>query len=311
MLRSLICSIVLTCAAGAAILPQSFAGFQRSGAPSQPGMDPADKPLWDEYGLVEAERAAYVSGGSEVIITAWRLKDPTGAYGVRHWLGANAVVTHDNYVLRVEGQRPDKETMAQLWSQLPNRVSTAAPPLPAFLPARNRVQGSERYLLGSNALNRFAPEVPAELAALDRGGEGAAATYRLRGQPIQLTLISYPTPQMAQAFARKFAERSGLAFERKGPLIAVVPVTGAPPAAVQDLLKSVEYNPKLTWNEYVSKDTPQDAAKMILAIFALAGILIVLSLVLGLFFGGSRVMAEKIGWKTTDEALTSLHLGNK
>jgi hypothetical protein len=76
-------------------------------------------------------------------------------------------------------------------------------------------------------------------------------------------------------------------------------------------MEQISYTPNFTWNEHVPKDTPQDAARMILAIVVLAGCLIVSSLVLGLMFGGSKVLARRLGWAGSDEGFTSLHLEGK
>jgi hypothetical protein len=179
-----------------------------------------------------------------------------------------------------------------------------------YLPQRGRVANSERYLLGNSSLAKFEPRIPAELAALDRGAEAQLARYRSGGSEFQLTVISYPTPQMAIAFARKFGELDGVAARRTGPLITVIP-EGVSVAAANRLLQEINYSPNFTWNEYVPKNTPQDAAKMILAIVALAGALIVLSVVLGLMFGGSKLLAKRLGWASTDETFTSLHLERK
>ena len=312
MLRCLIALSLLAGSTWSSVLPEAFGSYKRTGAASAVAVDPADKSLWAEYGLQEAESASYANeGGQTIQVTAWRFQDPTGAYGVRQWLSATGVQAQDNYVIRVEGGRLPQDSFGQLAAKLPNRVSTSPPPLLGQLPAKNRVAGSERYVLGAAGLSRFAPAVPAELAGLDRGAEAVVATYRVGGNQVPVTLISYPTPQMAIAFAKQFQGRTGVAFQRLGPLIAVAPVNGNVPPRLQELLGKVQYQPKMTWNEYVSKDTPQDAARMILAIITLAGVLIASSLFLGLFFGGSKVLANKLGFKTTDDSFTSLGLGNK
>jgi hypothetical protein len=91
-------------------------------------------------------------------------------------------------------------------------------------------------------------------------------------------------------------------------LIAVVPDGRGNPLA-KKLLAGIEYRPNIMWNEYVPKHTTQDAANMILAISMLAAGLIVSSLVLGLFFGGGKILAKRFGFKGADDELTSLHIG--
>jgi hypothetical protein len=50
---------------------------------------------------------------------------------------------------------------------------------------------------------------------------------------------------------------------------------------------------------------------MILAIALLAAFLIATSVVLGLMFGGSKLLARRLGWAASEDAFTSLHLEGK
>jgi hypothetical protein len=322
MLWRLSCFVAAFALSGtAALLPESFAGYSR-GEVAQ--IKPADYQVWNEYGLTGAERAEYSGPSGQVSITVYRLKDPTGAFAAFQWqrpgnaesgtvaasLPDGSLVAHANYLVRVEGGKLNPRDAQDLYKKLPDQVSTSLPPLYSYLPVRGRVPNSERYLLGSASLAAFEPRIPADLAALDRGAEAQLARYRSGGSEFQVTIISYPTPQMASAFARKFEALPGVAIRRTGPLLTVVP-EGASVAAVGKLIEQINYSPNLTWSEHVPKDTPQDAARMILAIIALAGGLIVSALVLGLLFGGSRVLARRLGWASSDERFTALHLEGK
>jgi hypothetical protein len=322
MLRCLIPTLVAAAVSTqAALLPPKFGSYTRVTETAQ--IKPADPEIWSEYGLTAAERAEYSGPAGTVAVTAYRLQDPTGAFGAFQWqrpasaqsgdtaasIPGGSLVLHANYLIHTEGRIGPIEA-AELYKQLPDVVRTSLPPLYAYLPKRGRVPNSERYVLGNAALARFEPRIPAELAGLDRGAEAQLARYRSGGSEVQMTIISYPTPQMAIAFARKFEGVPGAAIRRSGPLLTVIP-EGTTNGGVEKLLSEVNYNPKLTWNEFVPKDTPQDAAKMILAIVALAGGLIVLSLVLGLTFGGSKFLARKLGWARADDGFTSLHLEGK
>src|SRR5260370_7134552 len=66
--------------ASAAILPDQIGSAHRLSA--QPAaIDPADRPLWDEFGLQESEQADY----GAFTVTAWRFRDSTGAFAPRQW----------------------------------------------------------------------------------------------------------------------------------------------------------------------------------------------------------------------------------
>ena len=305
----------------AALLPESFAQYKRGAVSPVSTEDPA---VWSEYGLESAERAEYTKAGQTFSVTAYRLKDPTGAFAAFQWqrpAGAASAITsaslpngalaaHENYLVRVEGAKPHPDALAALFKALPDTVRTSLPSLYGYLPKRGRVANSERFLVGNNSLERFEPRIPAYLAAFDRGAEAQSARYRSRGEEYQLTVFSYPTPQMAIERARAFASLAGAAVKRSGPMLAVIPDAAGKSGAAR-LLEEITYSPNFTWNEYVPKDTPQDAAKMILAIVSLAGVLIVLSAVLGLFFGGSKMLAKKFGMAHADDGFTSLHLDSK
>jgi hypothetical protein len=107
-----------------------------------------------------------------------------------------------------------------------------------------------------------------------------------------------------------FEQVPGATVRRTGPLVAIM--VGAPSAAAATgVLERVQYQAEFSWTEHVPRDTPQDAAKMILAILTLAGILIVASVVLGLFFGGFRTLFTRLGIAVADDRITALDLSQK
>lgn len=321
MLRRLIPLFALSCCLRADFLPESFGPYRRGPVTAVPPGDPA---VWREYGLAGAETAEYTGDPGTFTATVWRLADPTGAFAAFQWqrpanaqsaqtsasIPGGSLILHKNYLVRIEGRQPHPATLSELYKRLPNQVSTSLPPLYGELPKRGRVANSERYLLGPEGLARFEPRIPASLAAFERGAEAQLADYRVDGKVVRVAIFSYPTPQMAIERARAFEALTGAFIARSGPLLTVVPeATGL--AGVPKLLKDVAYRPNLTWSEHVPKDTPQDAAKMVLAIVTLAGVLIVMSAAMGILFGGSKILAGKFGFKAAREDFTSLHLEGK
>lgn len=280
MLRSLVFLITLSAALQAAVLPEQFGSLKRSGAVETAA--PNDPQLWDEFGFDSGETAVYAGPNGPVNVSLWKFKDTTGAFAAHQALGSG--VQHRNYVVLFANGTAGTEDVKQLTSKLPRTETEALPPLFAYLPKRGRMGTSERYVLGPVSLSRFEPRISPQTAGFDRGAEAQTAKYRAGGKEIQLTIFAYPTPQIAIERFRQFEQVPNAASRRSGTLIAVVP-DGKEIPAVGRLLEEVNYNPKLTWNEYVPKATPQDAAKMILAISVLAAGLIVASLILGLFSG--------------------------
>ncbi len=280
-----------------------------AGQTAAPGAPPRSPELWTEFGYQATETVTWNGPNGPVNVTAWRFADPTGAYAaLQAEADRKSVLLSGNYLLSFEGTPPPVDAIGSLTAKLPNRTTSAMPPIVQYLPEKGRVAGSERYALGPAGLAQFEPRVPRELASFERGAESLTARFRHGGSELQMTVFQYPTPQIAIERFRHFEKLGGAAVKRSGTLIAVVPEARENPAAAR-LLAQVEYRPNLTWNEYVPKHTTQDAAKMILAISVLAAGLIVASLVLGLFFGGGKILAKKLGFKVAEEDFTSLHIG--
>jgi len=122
-------SAALLCLPGvihAAMWPDTIGAFKRvSAAPIQL----SDRPIWDEYGLREAEGARYENGSATFTAAGYRLQDPTGAMAAFQWqrpakstastlapLAAetsdSATLLHGNYVLSFDGRKPEP---AELW----------------------------------------------------------------------------------------------------------------------------------------------------------------------------------------------------
>lgn len=298
--RRLCLVLCLTAGLQAAILPEQFGSYKRV---SSGPINVDDRPVWDEYGLKTAERADYDAGNGKVSVSLWKLGDTTGALAASQWLQPG-VTQYGSYVLRLEGQL-GPEDLKQLESKLPKVDRTANPNLPGFLPARERVKDSERYVLGPASLAKFEPRVGADLAAFHKGAEGQIARYKTNTGEAQLLLLSYPTPQIAGERFREFEKRQDLRTRRYGPMVAVV-FDGAPDAA-DKILAGISYRPSITWSERVPKQ--ENVGEMILAICILAGALMLASLVLGVMFGGLRqLFGSRFGVQSIDDNFTSLHL---
>jgi hypothetical protein len=148
----------------------------------------------------------------------------------------------------------------------------------------------------AKVLNR----IPAPAIQFEMGAEASLATYQLGSNTVQLLLVSYPTPQLA---SKKFGEFQSLPAltnnvsgrtvfaERKSSLIAFV--MDAPSlATTETLLNRIGYQPDITWNEYVPPPG-QNAGSLLLAVFSLAGFVLLIALFSGLAFGGIRLIAKR------------------
>jgi hypothetical protein len=280
-----------------------------------------DRPLWEEYGLLEAEQAEYTAGARRVTISAFHMKDPTGAYAAFEWsrpagarpskLSEAAVETGDgvlfvfsNYLLRFEGWKLAKlEDVGLFLHRLPGLDQS---PLPTrYLPARGLVAGSERYVLGPAGLERFSPGVTPAVAAFSMGAEGQIGQYDTAAGRTRLAVFSYPTPQIARQRLDAFMKVPGVMARRAGPLVAVL-VAPTDPNQAEKLLAQVKFNAVITENERMP--TRRDnVGDLLLNIFILVGIILVIILPAGLLVG----ILRRLGWGTSGDPMTLLHLEDR
>ena len=295
MLRSLILAILSVSAACAAIWPAQLGTYHRSSAKELPVTT-------DENGLEASEAADY--GAFQV--SAFRYKDSTGAYAASLESPATLV---GNYLIRCSGKCP--KNLAALAEALPRISHAPLPVTPGYLPVKNQVPQSQRYILGPVGLSQTAPQLLESAVAFQFGTEGTIARYRVGKNEATLAIFSYPTPGIARQQLSAFQAIPGAVAKRTGPMIAIV--LGLPDsAAAGNLLNQISYEASITVNDPLPLVlTPQSTAQMLLAIISLAGIVLGFCLVSGLAFGGLRVLARKFGYSDAGIAMTTLHLSDK
>jgi hypothetical protein len=306
-------------------LPQSFAGWTKSG-PAQPTADPskadaAYPAVLKEYGFADAETVTYSrADGRKLTVKAARFNDATGAYGAFTFYRQPAMRTErigtkaasanqrilffrDNILVDANFDRLTEMSAAELREfagMLPAAKGSAAnlPSLPEYLPKNDAVENSAKYILGPQALLAQKGPLSPEQVDFSHEPEILIQDYASKSGPLTLTLIQYPTPQIAGERLRALqgAERSGsnsLIARRSGPLVDVV--TGAIGSSeAQALLNSVNYEAEVTWNEATSVSKRDNIGNLILGIFALIGIILLISLIFGIFFGGVRVLMKRL-----------------
>jgi len=303
MLRRGVIVFCLTLPLSAAIWQEVPGGHHlKLVTPLQPVGNPL---LWKEFGLKAAEEADLGS----FRITAYDMQDVTGAVAAQEWLAANDPNATEvgNFVLTCAGKCP--KVLDNYLRFLPATRGGAAPTLPSYLPQQQRIAGTERYILGPVSLAEFAPALPQNLVGFQFSPEADLARYQFRAGEATLSVISYPTPQIARQQADGFRKVNGSFVKRSGPLVAIV--TGiADKNAAWDLLNQVNYEVQVTMNEAAKHNQAKSIANMVLSIFALAGILIGFCLVSGLLFAGGRVTLQRFGLISAHEAMTVLHLSD-
>jgi hypothetical protein len=301
MLRFLILPVLFIASASAAIWPEHLGKYERKSV----------KPViltdltFNENGLDEVEEASY--GHFEIL--ADRYKDSTGAYAASLEMKQSPLQV-GNYLFTCTGNCP--KDLASLVAELPKMSRAALPTLRNYLPAKNIVTRSERYVLGPAGLAAAAPQIPAAAVNFDFAPEGDIARYRTPSGEATLAVFSYPNMQMARQQAAVLGKLPGAAVKRTGPLVALVIAPGGPAAASQ-LLSQIEYKAAVSSDDQQLPliIRPQTAAQMVLGILALAGIVLGFCLISGVAYGAFRVVSRRFGYSDATAAFTSLHLGDK
>jgi len=318
----------------APLLPHAFAGWtQVSSATAAPA--PAITAILAEDGLAQSESAAYASGANRLTVQAWRFHDATGAYGAFTFLrppGARAEeigrggALSGNHFLVWKGatlldatfahpSAADKSTLTALAATLPQLFGADAipPSLPHFLPSGQLDPSSVRYAIGPAAFAQSGSSVPIADVDFPQDAEVVTARYGPPAAQSTLTLILYPTPQIAATHLAAIAKSSSLQAKRSGPLVAVLSGHLAPQDA-KKILDAVRFNDLVTINRpqgYVSEAAK--LAALLLGIAALTAILIGASLVVALLLGGGRALVRRLQGKpasaVSEEEFISLNLG--
>jgi hypothetical protein len=332
-----------TTPAPAAFLPASFSGWTQSTNRVSANPADADAPNADvlkEYGFTSFQSATYSRDSDTLTIRAIRFQDASGAYGAFTFYrrpGTQSIAVgksgafdgQSHIIFWNHGTLIDAvfshltamsaSDLRDLATQIPALDGPAAllPTLPSYLPAADLNASTIRYALGPLAYQRAGGVLPDPLIDFARGAEAVTAQYNMKEGTGALTVINYPTPQIAadrdraidayfkagasaqppfpQALADSAA--ASLTVRRTGPIVVVT--TGNLTAKTSAALAGkVRYDADVTWNNpkgYVSEDTK--TARLILGIFSLIAILLSVTVIMGLFFGGARAVIRKMRGK--------------
>jgi len=317
-------SSMLAFAKEPSVLPPSFNGWQLDKASVKTGSDPAsadgaDADVLKEYGFNDFESGNYLRNGRKMLIKIARFNDASGAFGAFTYyvqpqmqdetIGDRAASNNKRILfsrsnLLVDAaldqvtamSAADLRALADGLPKAKGNISTL-PSLPDNLPKQSYIPHSVRYIEGPIALERLGVPIPASLVNFSMGPEVAFARYRSSNGEAYMTLVGYPTPQIAAERLKAF-QSAGLAggpfyFKRSGPF--VVAVNGNVPASeAQSLLASVNYDADVTWNQPTKSNPRDNIGNLIVGIFVLIGVILVVALIFGFAFGGVRVLAKKI-----------------
>jgi hypothetical protein len=315
------------------LLPDAFAGWIAAEPPKiviDPAQaDSASISALKEYGFTHAALASYKRDGETLTVRALSFFDSSGSYGAytfyrqngwpKEEIGTGATSNH-NRVLFWQGTTVVDATFSsigpmsaaelrELAKQLPVAVGNKAiaPPILANLPQASLDKQTTHYALGSGGYTGGV--LPPELVGFDRGAEAVTANYSLPSNVATLTIIDYPTPQMAAAQETKIrdyikagahaqpafpkpladSDQASLEVRRSGPLVILVSGDAIPDES-HKLLGSVHFQEELVSIPQPTESEVNKTSKLLLGIAELVIVGSAAAILLGLFLGGGRAM---------------------
>jgi hypothetical protein len=317
------------------LLPDDFDGWAAAeplktvNDPAQ--IDPANAGALKEYGFTRGVVANYKRESDTLSMRALRFEDVSGAYGAfsyyrqNGWpkadIGTGAASNHDQVIFWV-GTTVVQAAFSRIGSmsagelrEIARRLPPARgnrallPPVLANLPKTSLEDQTTHYALGPAGYGGAGGVLPPSLIAFDKGAETVTATYSLSSGPATLTVIDYPTPQIAAAQetairdylqagdkaqpswpkALTDSDAASLEVRHSGPLVALVSGDAIPDDSHR-LLESVHYEADLTAIPEPVQSDVQKTADILLSIAVITTVGAGAAILLGGFLGGGRAL---------------------
>ena len=340
-----------------ALLPDAFNGWLQSERPKlltdATEVDSPNAAALKEYRFDHGFTASYKRDGDTLTLRALSFDDASGAYGAysfyrqngwpKESIGSGAASDH-NRVLFWKGTSVVDAQFSQVGPMsagdlrevarglpVPTGNRALTPPILASVPQASLDGQTTHYAEGPAGYAGAGGVLPPSLVDFDKGAETVTATYSLSSGPATLTIIDYPTPQIAAAqenAIRAYLKAGGqyqpawpkpladsdvasLEVKHSGPLVIVVSGDAIPDESHR-LLESVHYEADLI---SIPQPTESDVVKTSKLLMGIAVLCIVgggAAIILGGFFGGGRALFRVLRGKPAssvyDEEFISLGL---
>ncbi len=332
------------------LLPQSFGDWKQevgsaAAAPSQLSLVNANKQALEEAAPERSALGDYGNGkGRTLHLEAIQFGDRTGALsaytlvrradmregkqlGDLDSVGDGAVLFYagSSIVLAYPATAEDVTTLQPLLSTLPKPAGSknAAPLLPTYLPADGLMPGSLRYALGPATYAAEGGVLPANSIGWDKSAEALTASYSDKRGKETLTILEYPTPEIAGAHVRSAQSMlagMGPSFasarvRRDRELVLIASGTFADEQA-QKLVDGIHMRQTLSFDKDVQPVFHTEVQKTFtlfqsIMIFCAVGALA--AVLLGLFLGWGRAALRVMRGKPAASELEflSLHLDSQ
>ena len=306
---------------------------------------PTDKPetadVLKESGLKRTEtRAVMIPLAGTNIGGGWarayRFVDATGAYAAYTYLrqggrprgddrsGISSSELPDGEIVLLDGVSVVRAKINQHRDAVGSLLSTVetglpkvggaqgVPPLlPRLLPRAGLQADSLRYAIGPVQYGSMGGVLPASILGWDKSAEAVTAQYAGRKGSGTLTLLLYPTPEIAgdrgRAVQNAVNQRGAASFgtvklRRIGPMLAMTS-GGWTPEQAETLVGSVNLNQEVTFDKAMPSEFHVEIKKTVTLLESIGiftGVGILAAVVLGVFLGGARagirVMQGKPAW---------------
>jgi hypothetical protein len=317
------------------LLPDDFDGWETTG-PSKVVTDAAqlDAPnaaALKEYGFDAAVLANYKREGDTLSMRALRFEDASGAYGAYTFYRQNGwpkedigtgAASDNKRVIFWQGTTVVDATFSRIGPMTAGELREIAhrlpvptgnrgmiPPILADLPQTKLDGQTTHYAEGPAGYTGSGGALPASVVDFDKGAEAVTANYSLVSGPATLTIIDYPTPQIAEAQEAAIraylkagsqaqppwpkpltdSDQASLEVRHSGPLVVLVSGDAVPDDSHR-LLESVHYDASLTAVPEPVESDVEKTSKLLLGIAVLTIIGAAAAIVLGGFLGGGRAL---------------------
>jgi hypothetical protein len=201
--------------------------------------------------------------------------------------------------------------MRELAKVLPSPQGNRAlpPPILATLPQGSLDKQSTHFAQGPAGYAGAGGVLPPDLVGFNLDAEAVTANYSLTSGPATLTLVDYPTPQLAEAQEKKIraylkagsgaqpafpkplqdSDQASLEVLRSGPIVAVVSGDAIPDES-HKLLALVHYSAELTQMQREKDSEIVKTSQFLLGVSMLVIVGCSAAVLLGFFLGGGRAL---------------------
>jgi hypothetical protein len=284
-----------------------------------------DSLLFLDVGFEKYSGRVYdLAGGGTLSIEIVRLKDNRAAYSLLTLLRTDDVAagppgnwystlkdgltfSRGDFWVRIHEEGGPADLGKRVAMSVSNRIGQRGPGTPILIfhfPKAGFEASSVRYFLGPKSYNDFALSVTGQRLKFASDMEVAQAQYALQGMKGILSLVSFPTSQLAEqsfengaGLGRGTGESSRIYLKRTGPMLGILEGSFDAPTA-KTILDSLQFSYAIKWiydknnrsNERLVWGVPMPILGTVVRSLVLTALLCGLSLFAGVGFAAFRLV---------------------